>query len=410
MNGVWAALFALATEAPRYPLPQAPPGADPPAGISVADVAYSMSDQPRVVQAAAARFRLGHWGFAGASVRNQARGAALETRRLDVDLTEETGQYELGASFRASRFRVGARWLRPPEHAPKDLSLETGLRLGLTTELTGSYLEEGRPRPFPTNPYREAAVAFDRQGDHGLELSVRATRSTVPTAAGFDFHRHRIGAQGARGWGSAEIDADLVFERTSGRLASSEVSTGGGARLPLWERLLAEARTRGRWEPGVSVFEHEHVAALSLHARRVRLARTGEAAARTVALVRAANRAGVNVRAAHDDLSRRALRERALLSPARGALRDDAVALHEAQVEERLVPLAGIEAGLLTDHVRGSRARTYRTFVGAPWPLALPWKRREDAVPFLRLSYLYGRPASTWRPARSTRRLRSRSS
>ena len=389
MNAAWAALFALAAEAPRYPLPQAPPGAAPPPGVSVADVAYSMSDQPRVVQAVAARVRLGDWGFAGASVRNQLRGATLQTHRLDADFAEEGGQYEMGAGFRARRLRVGVRYLKAPEDAPHDAALEAGFRIGLTTEVAGSYLEEGRPRPFPSHPYREAALQLDHQGDQGLELTVRATRATVPTVAGFDFHRHRLAAAAVRGWRAAEVEAQLGYERTLGRLGSNEVFASASLRAPVRGRLLAEGGTRARWEPGVSVFEHEHFGALSLHARRVRLARTGPAAARTIELVREANRQGANLRAAHDDVARRALRERALLAPARDSLRSAVEALHEAQVAERLVPLLGIEVSGGSDHVRGSRSRSYRAFAGAPFPLALPWPHREDAVPFLRLSYLY---------------------
>ena len=388
MNALWAGLFALAVEAPRYPLPQADPGAPPPSGVSVADVAYFMSDQPRVVQHAEARIRFGGWGFAGAFVKNQLRGVALTTHRLDADFSDEFREYETGLAFRAPRFRLGARLVLPPEDGPHDLSLEAGARLGLATELTAFYLEEGRSEPFPS-PYREIALQLDHQGDEGLELAVRGTRQSAPSIAGFSFNRYRLDATGARGWRAAEIEAELGYERTLGRLASDEIFGGAGLRIPLWSRLLAEVGSRVRWEPSLSVFERELSGALSLHARRVRLPRTGDAAARTIDLVREANRDGSNLRAVHDEAGRRALRERASLSPARDALGAVAAALHQAQVAERLVPLIGIEVTGGTDHVRGSRFRAYRAFVGAPWPLRLPWKHGEDAVPFLRLSYLY---------------------
>jgi hypothetical protein len=211
----------------------------------------------------------------------------------------------------------------------------------------------------------------------------------VPSFAGFTFDRYRLEGIGARGWRTAELEAELGYERTRGRLDSHEIFTGATARVPVWSRLLVQAGSRVRWEPGVSVFEHEHSGALELHARRIRLPRTGEAAARTIALAREANRRGSNVRAAHDELARRALRERASLSPARDELQAAAAALHVAQVEERLVPLVGIEVRGGSDHVRGSRSREYRAFVGAPWPLALPWQRDEDTVAFVRLSYVY---------------------
>jgi hypothetical protein len=382
----WAALLAFAAEAARYPLPLTPPPPSP-SGVAVTDVQYALSEQPRLVQHAGARVRVGGLGYAGFSVKNQLRAVALQTYRLDADASEENGERSFGAAFRASRFRLESRALLPPEHEPHDLSLDAGLRLGPDTEIVASYLEEGRPRPFPSNPYREVALRLGRQGDRGLELAVRATRSTVPTAAGFDFHRHRLAATGARAFGRAEAEAEVAFERTGGRLASSEVLGGVTVRAPFGSRLLAELRSRNRWEPGVSVFEHEHGATLSLHARRIVLPRTGEASRRTTELARLANRLGANTSRGHDDLSRRALRERAGLSPHRDELADAADALYAAQVAERLVPLVGVEATVGRDNVRGIRSRSYRAFAGVPWPLGLPGRRDEAAVPFVRVSY-----------------------
>lgn len=386
MTAPWAALFALAAEAARYPLPLTPPPPVP-SGVAVTDVQYALSEQPRLVQHAGARVRVGTLGYAGFSVKNQLRGLALQTYRVDANVSEENGQRDFGAALRTSRFRLESHVLLPPEDEPHDLSLDAGLRLGADTELAASYLEEGRPRPFPSNPYREVALQLDRQGDRGLELVIRATRSTVPTVAGFDFHRHRLAANGARAFGRAEAEAELGYERTGGRLASSEVFAGAAVRRPLGPRILAELRTRNRWDPGVSVFEHEHGAALSLHARRIVLPRTGEASRRTTELARVANRLGANAARGHDDLSRRALRERAGLSPHRDELAEAVDALYAAQVAERLVPLVGVEATVGRDTLRGIRSRSYRAFVGAPWPLGLPWQRDEDAVPFVRVSY-----------------------
>jgi hypothetical protein len=382
----WAAMFALAAEVARYPLPLAPP-APVPSGVAVTDVEYALSEQPRLVQHAGARVRLGALGYAGFSVKNQLRGLTLQTHRLDADVSEENGQRDLGVALRTARFRLESHVLLPPEDAPHDLSVGAGVRLDADTEVSASYLEEGRPRPFPSNPYREVALQLERQGDRGLELALRATRSTVPTVAGFDFHRHRLAATGARAFGRAEAEAELGFERTGGRLSSSEVFGAATLRRPLGARALVELRTRNRWDPGVSVFEHEHGAALSLHARRIVLPRTGEASRRTTELARLANRLGANARRGHGDVERRALRERSGLSPHREELAGAVDALYAAQVAERLVPLVGVEATVGGDTVRGIRSRSYRAFVGAPWPLALPWQHDEAAVPFVRVSY-----------------------
>ncbi len=386
MTAPWAALLAFAAEAARYPLPLTPPPPSP-SGVAVTDVQYALSEQPRLVQHAGARVRVGGLGYAGFSVKNQLRAVALQTYRLDADASEENGERGFGVAYRTSRFRLGSRALLPAEGEPHDLSVDVGVRLGADTEIVASYLEERRPRPFPSNPSRENSLRAAREGDHGLELAVRATRSTVPTVAGFDFHRHRLAATGARAFGRAEAEGELGFERTSGRLASSEVVAALTVRRPVWSRVLAELSTRNRWEPGVSVFEHEHGAAISLHARRAVLPRTGEASRLTTDLARLANRRGANVARGHDDLARRALRERAGLSPHREELAYAVEALYAAQVAERLVPLVGVEATVGRDTVRGIRRHSYRAFVGAPWPLGLPWGRDEEAVPFVRVSY-----------------------
>jgi hypothetical protein len=382
----WAALFALAAEAVRYPLPLTPPPALP-RGVAVTDVQYAVSEQPRLVQHATARVRVGDLGYAGGFVKNQLRGLTLQTYRLDADASAESGERDVGLAFRTSRLRLGGRLLRPPEDGPRDLSAEAGALLGVDTELVASYLEEGRPRPFPSNPYREVALQLEREGDRGLELALRATRATVPTVAGFDFHRYRLAATGARAVRTGEVEAEIGYERTGGRLASSELFGAAALRAPFRSRVVAEVRTRNRWEPGVSVFEHEHGVALTLHARRVVLPRTGEAAARTAALARLANRLGANTARGHDELSRRALRERAGLSPRRGELAEAVDALYAAQVAERLVPLLGVEATVGRDNVRGIRQHAYRAFVGAPWPLGFPWQRDDRSVPFVRVSY-----------------------
>jgi len=86
----WAALLALAAEAARYPLPLTPPAAVP-QGVAVADVQYAVSEQPRLVQHATARVRIGRFGYAGGFVKNQLRGLTLQTYRLNAGASGENG-------------------------------------------------------------------------------------------------------------------------------------------------------------------------------------------------------------------------------------------------------------------------------------------------------------------------------
>jgi hypothetical protein len=81
----------------------------------------------------------------------------------------------------------------------------------------------------------------------------------------------------------------------------------------------------------------------------------------------------------------RAQRERLSLSPHAAELREDMEAVYRAEVEERAVPLLGVEVRHRDDSLTGESALVARARVGVPWPRAWPWRGSEASVPFLEL-------------------------
>ena len=106
---------------------------------------------------------------------------------------------------------------------------------------------------------------------------------------------------------------------------------------------------------------------------------------RAVDLARRATEAGEYERRAFDDEALRAQRERLALSPRAAELREDMEAVYRAQVEERSVPLLGVEVLSRDDTLTGESSVATRALVGVPWPAAWPWRAGEGSVPFLRL-------------------------
>jgi hypothetical protein len=133
---------------------------------------------------------------------------------------------------------------------------------------------------------------------------------------------------------------------------------------------------------------------LTWFARRFTLPRAGEAAQRELALARAATAAGYNERRVFDDDALRAQRERLALSPTRRELRPDLDDVYRTQVDERSVPVLGVEVADRADALTGSSIRSISAFLGIPWPPAPPWRSNETATRFLELAYERARHTS----------------
>lgn len=187
--------------------------------------------------------------------------------------------------------------------------------------------------------------------------------------------------------GPAEITGQLSLADVSGRFPRRETEGSLQARVPLRPRLLVEGTAHDRFDNGSGELFHEYRSALTWFGRRVTLPRAGLAAQHAVALARQATRAGEYERSAFDEDALRLQRERLSLSPERESFRREMTEVYRAQVEERTLPLLGVEFRDTSDQLTGEEVQAARVFAGIPWPPALPWRARESSVPFLLLDY-----------------------
>ena len=197
------------------------------------------------------------------------------------------------------------------------------------------------------------------------------------------------------------MGAEAALEDTQGRFPRREGELAGRLRVPLAPRLLLEGGARGRFDDEAGALRHEYGGALTWFGRRFTLPRAGDVARRSVDLARRATERGEYELRVFDADALRAQRERLSLSPRAAELRGDMEAVYRAEVEERAVPLLGVEVRHRDDSITGESALAARALVGVPWPPAWPWQGSEAAVPFLRLDLEHER-ATTATSFRST--------
>jgi hypothetical protein len=386
-----ALLLLLAADGADYPLGPLPARSlvEPSGPFVLTDLRYRFRQAPSVVQAFGARARLRHFGFVGAFVDDQRRGASIETRRFTLSLSDDGSFTTVQGGFRGAKLTLDAELERRPPQDGRGVTVdaEAGLRLTPDLEAFVSAFHDGDPRPRRAATLDEQRLGLLWQRGTRLDVSASVSRRTERTPAGFDVERLR-GSVFVAGYAwRGEADAEMGWERTRGRTRAEEVFANLALRRVLGARILIEARSRNRWEPGVTWFEHDVGFGLSLHGRGVRLPRAGLAAERALDLARLASALGYNERRVYDEAGRRAFRERLALLPQRGALAPVLRALHEAEIAERNVPLLGVS---LAEHVQSqlsARRRSLDAFLGVPWPVRWPWQRHESAAPFLLLRY-----------------------
>jgi len=395
MKALLLPLLLLAADEPRYPVPLSTPDLTAPGHPFVlSDLRYRMTHDPGMRQAFAARVRVGTWGFLGGFVDDQRRGLSLQTQRLELGYFDDGSFTNFSAGFRGARLLLDVEAERRPPQDGGGFSLdaEVGARLSPDVEAFASaFADTDRRRALPARKLSTAGLGLLWQRGTRLDLSANVSRSERRTEAGFELESLRASASGAGYAWNGQARGEIAYERTRGLLPRSEAFASAAFEKVVAGRWLAEAHSSNRWEPGVLWFEHELGGGVSLHARRVRLSRAGEAAARTLALARRASALGYNERRVYDDDGRRALRERLALSPRRHELAPELQALHPAQVAERRVPLAGAAASESVDRVLGTRRLALDVFLGVPWPAGWPWQANEASVPFLRARYSRGR-------------------
>ena len=387
---------AVAAEAVDYPLgPMAPPDVGAPGRpFKLVDLSYHVSDTDRTTQAFAARVKVRNRGYLGASFEGERREIAWTSQRLEVTAAGEDGVYDLFGSYRAPRFIVstgaetggqaeGSGWLFRPALSVR---LSPGLEVGAWAV--------GNTRKPDDRFLRATSLGFLWQRGVGFEAAGEIGRTRETVEAGFENTRDR-GALSVVGQVlGAERGGEVWVEDVDGRFPRREGGGSARARVPLAARLLAEGGALVRFERGAGLRAHEYRGALTWFGRRFTLPRSGEAAARAQDLAHRATKRGDNERIAFTEEERRAQRERLSLSRAREELREDVAALHRAQVEERNVPLLGLELVDAEDALPGVATRAVRAFVGVPWPPAWPWQANEAAVPFLRVDVSWQRRTS----------------
>ncbi len=392
MRALLLPLLLLGADEPVYPLG---PGrarslVEPGRPFVLTDLQYRWRQEGGTEQAFSARVRVADWGFLGAFADGQQKGASLQTHRLTLGYFDDPSFTNLQAGWRGSRALLDVQAERRP---PQDgggwaLDGELGLRLSQDLEAFASAHSDPRPgRSAPARPLGQQRLALLWQRGTRLDLGAALAHGERRSQAGFDLETLTTSASAAGLIWNGEIATEVGYERTRGALPRSEAFARAALSSVVAGRLLAEARSRNRWEPGVLWFEHELGFGLRLHARRVRLARAGAAALRTLDLSRRARALGYNERRVYAEDGRRALRERLALSPRRAELEDELLALHRAEIEERNVELLGVSFAERVDSVTGTRRRLFEGVLGLPWPVRRPWRRDETAVRFLSARY-----------------------
>jgi hypothetical protein len=357
------------------------------------DLRYRAGIGASASQSFFARVKVGDFGLLSAGKDAGRRELALQTHRVALGFFDDGSFTNLQAGVRSSRvlFDVQAERLPPQDGHAWTFNGELGVRLTNDLEAFVDGFSDTHPgRARPERELRSLGGSLLWQRGTRLDLSLGAAYDERRTLAGFDLPSTRAFANASGYSWNGEAQATVACQRTRGALPRNEVDASLALQTTFENRVLLEGHSDNRWEPGVLWFEHEAGAGVSLHARRVRMARAGESAARTLALTRRANALGENERRVYDDDGRRALRERLALSPRRAELAEELQQLYRAQVEERRAPLLGAAYAERSDRVAGSHRRGVDAFIGLPWPVHWPWQPNEAAVPFLTLRYARG--------------------
>jgi hypothetical protein len=372
---------------PTYPLgPLAVPDfLAPGRPFALTDLRYSMSDDGRAEHAFAARVRCRNVGYLGVEFDRDRQGLSLQAHRLSLDAATENGAWFLGAGWRASRVVVSfdARSSAVGSHRDWVLGPTLSVRLGSDVEAY-SWASGNTARPegrfltgFGLGAVWQRGSWLEAVG----ELARRYEVTDAPSENRTDSGRLSAVAQ----LGPAEATAEASLEDVRGRFPRRESEAAGQLRVPLAGRLLLEGGASGRFDSEAGALRHEYRGALTWFGRRFTLPRAGSAAAQAVSLARRATDGGEYELRAFDDPALRAQRERLSLSPRAAEYREAMEAVYRAQVEERSVPLLGVEVRQSEDVLTGERTFSARALAGVPWPPAWPWQGREAAVPFLRL-------------------------
>jgi hypothetical protein len=355
--------------------------------FKLVDLRVSLDDTNGTAHAFAARIKVKDWGYLGTEAAGEQRGLRASTDRFSFDLSSDQGAWNLGGSYRASRFILGADALRrrDGEGGGWELGQAVSIRLSRDFELLG-IARSDTARPYD-RLLRTLAAGFLWQWRTKLEASGEYRREYVATDADAENTVDSAHLALVAQWGPAELRGNGRLKDTEGRFPRREMEGNLQARVQIAPRLLAEGSAGGSLERGASTQSHAYRGALTWFGRRFTLPHAGQVAESSLDLARKATAAGYNERRVFDDEGLRAQRERLAVSPKRRELSESVSALYHAELEERPVPLLGVEVRDRADSLSGESVRVAAVFIGVPWPPAPPWRADESAVPFLRFAY-----------------------
>ena len=393
----------VATPPPVYPLVLSSPREFAEVGpAKLIDLSYSLEDGLSALHTFSAGVQFGGRAIARAWFKGDDRFVALETARLDASFGQIGGELQGGLAYTAARSRLDARTIfHPSESGDGGATVSAGWLRELRDDLDLKVRVSGETKSvrFPAEDRTQRAgllrVFYQRSEKFEAELEGERRRVHTPGDLEFDETASRLRAAGTVRRGAYDLEARYVDR--DGKYSVRNASFTVNAALPLSERLLFETADDVRHEIGGGVREYRASGAVSWFARRIRLARTGAAAKRAIDLARAAREDGYFERAGFDSLretSHRDLRRRAALRGAVAA-RTAALArdLHEAEIDDRGVPLFGVSYEVTSRNLTGESSRSMGLNVSTPWPARFGFGRQDDATRFLRLDLLRRRTA-----------------
>lgn len=334
-----------------------------------------------------ARFRLRDWAYVGTQLDGDRKTLTIETHRFDLRVSDLGREWDLFGAYRGPRLSASLdAFRRPfatlPTVAPGWL-FRPAVGVRVSRDLTASAAVAADTATPYDHPLRSLQAGLLWQPSARVELRGNFEHARDANATPNENTRNTGAVALIAQVGPTEISADGQLDDISGRFPRTDFLSTLGLRIPLTPRLLVEGSGRTLFE--TELLAHDYRAAVTWYGRRFYLPRLGRAAERSVALARHASAIGENEVQLFDDENRRLQRERLSLSPRGRDLAAEMADLYHAQVQERALPLLAFEFRDRDDRVNGEKRQTLAASIGIPWPIALPWRASDVAVPFLTL-------------------------
>ena len=407
MNALALALLLQATAEP-VASPQAQPpayalGLLPPrefsgiTGAKLIDFAYSLKDGLGALHTFKAGVQFGARAVARARLRGDDRTFEFENDRFRASFGQIGGEIAASVDRTGPRTRVETRFVfHPRRNGDGGVTVESHWtrnlsdRLDLTLGASGETKDVRFPGSDRSRRFGSLGLMYQKDERFDGEMEAGWRKLHTPGDLEFDETFGRIRAAGAVG--RSQYDLEAVFVDRTGKYAVRNASYSAKAMIPLRPRLLLETAGDARQEFGGELREYRTGGAFTWFARRISLSRSETAAHRAIGAARAARANGYFERARFDlstGVSHRDLRQRmSLRGEGDGDFERSARDLHEAEVNDRNVPLLGVSYEEASRKVTGESSRSLGINISAPWPARLSLAAREEVSAFLRLDLL----------------------